>query len=110
MAEALQSFVDSNSKKFVSEISDKLKGLQVETLPRMLGWIRHSVFFRHDKNNPLSYDVVVVDEASMIDGAMMSKLMDAIGDETTIFFDRRQRSTDLGGSKFGFWGYLHGDG
>ncbi len=51
---------------------------QALTLHRLLGTIRHCVQFRHNKENPLSYDVVVVDEASMVDLAMMSKLVDAM--------------------------------
>lgn len=51
---------------------------QALTLHRLLGTNRNSVQFRHNKENPLSYDVVVVDEASMVDLAMMSKLVDAL--------------------------------
>lgn len=48
------------------------------TLHRLLGTVMHSVQFRHNLENPLQYDVVVVDEASMVDLAMMSKLVDAL--------------------------------
>ncbi|WP_256843582.1 AAA family ATPase, partial [Pseudomonas aeruginosa] len=40
--------------------------------------------FRHHTDNPLPVDVVVVDEASMIDLPMMAKLVDAIASGTRL--------------------------
>jgi exodeoxyribonuclease V alpha subunit len=51
---------------------------QVSTLHRLLGARPPSPYFRHDAENPLPHDVVVVDEASMVDLALMSKLIDAL--------------------------------
>jgi exodeoxyribonuclease V alpha subunit len=48
------------------------------TIHRMLGAIRGSPYFRHDQDNPLPVDLVVVDEASMVDLALMSKLLQAL--------------------------------
>lgn len=48
------------------------------TLHRLLGARPDSVYFRHHRGNPLPVDVVVVDEASMIDLALMAKLVDAL--------------------------------
>lgn len=48
------------------------------TLHRLLGAYGNSPRFRHDRDNPLPWDVVVVDEASMIDLAMMSRLVAAL--------------------------------
>jgi len=48
------------------------------TLHRLLGVRRHQPDFRYTRDNPLPWDVVVVDEASMVDLAMMSKLVDAL--------------------------------
>ncbi|MGB1311008.1 MAG: exodeoxyribonuclease V subunit alpha, partial [Leucothrix sp.] len=50
----------------------------VTTLHRLLGPINQSNHFRHHVDNPLSCDVLVVDESSMIDLALMSKLLDAL--------------------------------
>ena len=50
----------------------------VTTLHRLLGAKPASPYFRHDANKPLVYDLVVVDEASMVDLALMSKLLDAL--------------------------------
>lgn len=54
------------------------------TLHRLLGTIPDSPRFRHDRNDPLPFDVVVVDEASMIDLPLMAKLVDAIADGTRL--------------------------
>jgi exodeoxyribonuclease V alpha subunit len=48
------------------------------TLHRLLGAQPPSPYFRHDSTHPLVYDLVVVDEASMVDLALMSKLLDAL--------------------------------
>jgi exodeoxyribonuclease V alpha subunit len=48
------------------------------TVHRLLGSIPDSVYFRHDAEHPLPYDVVAVDEASMVDLALMAKLFQAI--------------------------------
>ncbi|HGK7304266.1 TPA: exodeoxyribonuclease V subunit alpha [Stenotrophomonas maltophilia] len=54
------------------------------TLHRLLGVIPDSPRFRHHADNPLPVDVVVVDEASMIDLPLMSKLVDAIASGTRL--------------------------
>jgi exodeoxyribonuclease V alpha subunit len=50
----------------------------VTTLHRLLGAKPPSPYFRHNADKPLVFDLVVVDEASMIDLALMSKLVDAL--------------------------------
>lgn len=50
----------------------------VTTLHRLLGARPPSPYFRHHAGHPLVYDLVVVDEASMVDLALMSKLIDAL--------------------------------
>lgn len=50
----------------------------VTTLHRLLGNRPGSRHFRHDAANPLPLDVLVVDEASMIDLEMMASLLDAL--------------------------------
>lgn len=54
------------------------------TLHRLLGTIPDSPRFRHDGDNPLPFDVVVVDEASMIDLPLMAKLVDAVASGTRL--------------------------
>lgn len=48
------------------------------TIHRLLGVIPGSPYFRHNEANLLPVDVVVVDEASMVDLALMSKLVQAL--------------------------------
>ncbi|QDW66697.1 exodeoxyribonuclease V subunit alpha [Luteimonas granuli] len=48
------------------------------TLHRLLGTLPDSPRFRHHADNPLPFDVVVVDEASMIDLPLMAKLVEAV--------------------------------
>lgn len=63
-----------------------------QTLHRLLGTIPGHPQFRHDAGNPLPFDVVIVDEASMIDLPLMCKLTDAIapGSRLVLLGDRHQ--------------------
>lgn len=83
-------------------IKTKLKQLQPTTLHRLLGWKRNSPYFAHNKNNPLPYDVLLVDECSMIDLAMFSKLMQAVSKNTKVILlgDKDQLSSVEAGSAF----------
>ncbi|CAN5614529.1 exodeoxyribonuclease V subunit alpha [soil metagenome] len=56
----------------------------VQTVHRLLGWRRGRVGFRHDAQWPLPFDVVVVDEASMIDLPLMSRLVDAVAPDARL--------------------------
>ena len=58
-------------------IIDRIAG-EAMTIHRLLGVKKYSSGFRHDRNNPLAHDLLVVDEASMVDLALMSKLVDAL--------------------------------
>lgn len=51
---------------------------EVTTLHRLLGVLPGSSRFRHDAKNPLPYDIVVVDEASMVALPLMAKLVQAL--------------------------------
>ncbi len=50
----------------------------VTTIHRLLGAKPPSPYFQYNEKNLLPYDLIVIDEASMIDLAMMSKLIAAI--------------------------------
>ncbi len=50
------------------------------TLHRLLGTIPDSPRFRHDADHPLPLEIVVVDEASMVDLPLMAKLVEAVPD------------------------------
>ncbi len=62
-------------------LADELKALlpeEARTLHRLLGSRGDSPAVRHHAANPLPLDVLVVDEASMVDLALMAKLLDAL--------------------------------
>ena len=55
------------------------------TLHRLLGWRPdNSTRFRHDRSNRLKYDVVVVDESSMVELTMMGRLLEAVRPESRL--------------------------
>ena len=54
------------------------------TLHRLLGYNPHRNAFRHDARHPIAADVVVVDEASMVDLALLRSLLDALRPDATL--------------------------
>lgn len=60
----------------------ELSGREARTLHRMLESVfdanQGTVAFRRDRNNPLDTDVIIVDEASMLDLMLASSLLDAM--------------------------------
>ena len=76
---------------------------QAGTIHRLLGVIPNSPDFRHNPDNPLHLDILVVDEASMIDLPMMSRLLDALPDHARLILlgDRDQLASVEAGSVLG---------
>jgi exodeoxyribonuclease V alpha subunit len=76
---------------------------QATTLHRLLGTISHSPEFIYNEVHPLPYDIVVIDEASMIDLALMSKLVTALSPECKLILlgDKDQLSSVEAGSVLG---------
>ena len=64
------------SLKVPDAVKEKIP-TQVTTVHRLLGSRPGTRHFRHHIGNPLPLDVLVVDEASMIDLEMMANLLDA---------------------------------
>ncbi len=62
-------------------LADEEEGLTANTIHRLLGTIRHSPYFRHHREHRLPLDVLIVDEVSMVDLALMTKLVEAMPDE-----------------------------
>jgi len=52
--------------------------VSASTIHRLLGAKGNSIYFRHDRNNPLPLDLLVIDEASMVALPLLSKLFDAL--------------------------------
>ncbi|MDC0534226.1 exodeoxyribonuclease V subunit alpha [Francisellaceae bacterium] len=57
---------------------------QVHTIHKLLGSIYLSPYFKYNQSRQLPYDVVVIDEASMIDVPLMAKLLQALKDNTRL--------------------------
>jgi exodeoxyribonuclease V alpha subunit len=76
---------------------------QVKTLHRLLESVPDSRHFRHHAANPLPADVVVVDEASMVDVEMMAHLMDALRPDARLVLigDKDQLSSVEAGAVLG---------
>ncbi|MES9992739.1 MAG: exodeoxyribonuclease V subunit alpha [Candidatus Thiodiazotropha sp.] len=76
---------------------------QASTLHRLLGMNRAGTGFRHHRDNPLLLDLVIVDEASMVDLALMAKLLDALPPAARLVLlgDRDQLASVEAGSVMG---------
>jgi len=74
--------------------------LEATTIHRLLGYRPGSPYFQHNAEHPLSADVVLVDEASMIDLALMAKLVAAVRPEARLILlgDRDQLASVEAGS------------
>src|SRR5690606_1883693 len=59
-------------------IQNAVQKIEPSTIHRLLGTQRDSIYFKHNANHPIPYDMIVIDEASMIDAALFSKLLDAV--------------------------------
>jgi exodeoxyribonuclease V alpha subunit len=73
------------------------------TLHRLLGWMPGPGRFRRSPDNPVPADAVVVDEASMVDLAMMSRLAAALRPEARLVLlgDRDQLASVEAGAVLG---------
>ena len=88
------SLTEQQRKQFPSEAS---------TLHRLLGAQPGSQRLRYHAGNPLHLDVLVVDEASMIDLTMMSRLIEALPPHARVIFlgDRDQLASVEAGAVLG---------
>lgn len=71
------------------------------TLHRLLGWRPSGFSYNHKKTLP--YDLVIIDEASMVDLPMMAQLMEALGENTRLILlgDKDQLASVEAGSVLG---------
>jgi exodeoxyribonuclease V alpha subunit len=76
---------------------------EASTLHRLLGTLPDSPYFRHDARNPLAVDVVIVDEASMVDLALMAKLARALPPQAALILlgDKDQLASVEAGAVLG---------
>ncbi len=76
---------------------------QASTLHRLLGVLPDRVYFRHDRHRPLPVDVLVIDEASMVDLALMAKTLRALPPQARLILlgDRDQLASVEAGAVLG---------
>jgi len=86
------------SEKIISCIPET-----ASTLHRLLGTIPNTSSFHHNKDNVLPYDIIVIDEASMIDLPLLSKTLSAAAPETSIILigDKNQLASVESGAALG---------
>ncbi len=86
-----------------SEAVKKAIPEEASTLHRLLKTIPYSPYFRFNEDNPLPYDVVVIDEASMVDLALFAKLIKALRPQSRLILlgDRDQLASVEAGSVLG---------
>ena len=83
-----------------ADLAEKLPH-EARTLHRLLG-VRPEGGFRHDRDHPLAIDLLVVDEASMLDLALASRLLDALpeGARLILLGDKDQLAAVEAGAVF----------
>ncbi len=109
MKESLMSAVirgENDKDRLIRELNDDMQHfnkLSASTLHRLLGFQPGTHYFKHDAQNMLDYDVVIVDESSMIGASMMAKLLNAIKPTSKLIMlgDKDQLASVEAGSIFG---------
>ena len=103
IAESLQSIPLPSTNQFSADTLRATIPTEVTTLHRLLGVVPGSRHFRHNASHPLTADLVVVDEASMVDVEMMSALLDALRPSARLLLigDKDQLASVEAGYVFG---------
>ena len=102
MVESLKS-ARENISVLTPQIKEQFDRIEAGTIHRLLGYIKGSPYFRHNVENPLEYDVVIVDESSMISAPLMAKLLTAVNPNNKVILlgDKNQLASVEAGSVFG---------
>ncbi len=87
-----QSIMQAAGKLDLPEDIIKRVPTEVSTIHRLLGVRAGGNGFRHNRDNPLPCDLLVVDEASMVDLPLMAHLLEALPDRARVILlgDRDQ--------------------
>ncbi|SAL19121.1 exodeoxyribonuclease V subunit alpha [Caballeronia peredens] len=99
-AQRMQEALIERADKLPPELAARLPRTSY-TLQRLLG-VQADGRFRHHRDNPLPYDVIVVDEASMIDVALAAHLLEAVAPASRLVMlgDKDQLSAVEAGAVF----------
>jgi len=76
---AITGFKDLIDDKVLAQIPT-----QAQTLHRLLGVLPNSPNFRHHEDNRLAYDIVLIDEVSMVDLPLMTRVFRALKDTAKV--------------------------
>jgi exodeoxyribonuclease V alpha subunit len=69
---------EARDGRFSDADRERLRHMDAVTVHRLLGWRPdNATRFRHDRANRLKYDLIVVDESSMVELTMMARLLEA---------------------------------
>lgn len=103
MNEALKEFAGKQADKIEEAVKAKITDLKAQTIHRLLGFKKDSVFFNYNEKNRLPFDMLIVDECSMVDGSLMAKLLNAVDGNTNLWLigDKDQLASVEAGSVFG---------
>lgn len=103
MDEALFKAVERLKDEMDDVIADKILKLKGSSIHRLLGWTSRPGVFRHNEDNPLNTDVLIVDEASMVDLALMSRLVGALKKDASLILlgDKDQLTSVEAGNVLG---------
>ena len=80
MVESIKKAKQDLLKDKMDETLVKVIPEEASTIHRLLGATYQSPYFKHDRRNKLVADMVIMDEASMVDLPLMSKLLEALPD------------------------------
>lgn len=99
MAESLKAAANN----FSPEIQVLFSTLVPSTIHRLLGTSKNSIHFKRNAENPLPFDMIIVDETSMMDAALLAKFLQAVAPHTKLILlgDKNQLSAVEAGSIFG---------
>jgi exodeoxyribonuclease V alpha subunit len=100
-AQRMREAMQQRASALPEDIRERLPD-QVHTVHRLLGAVPDRRRFRHHADNPLPIDLLVVDEASMLDLALATRLLEAVPGEARVVFlgDKDQLAAVEAGAVF----------
>lgn len=103
MTSSIEGELGNLPEQFQVTLQQTMPNRQAVTLHRLLGSQSHSREFKHNRRNPLLADVVIVDEASMVDIEMMAALTGALAPHTQLILlgDKDQLASVEAGAVLG---------
>ena len=102
-AQRLSESINKAVQQFSGQISAQALAAipkQAQTIHRLLGVIPQSIQFKHHQHNKLAIDVLLIDEVSMVDLALMTRIFRALPDHCQVILlgDADQLPSVMAGS------------